>query len=281
MLEEIVTTAPSHFAAKMSLADCYARTGKLVSASRLYTILEQEAADDGQDRLRRTAAEKRSAIEPRISHLRVVVPEALSKSKQLVILHDGERIYPAQWGVSVPVDRGPHVIEARLGNETPWRKAVDIWQDGAIVEVAVDMAVPYYPGNVAAAPSNVPSSIPEPPKTPAQPKEFWSTGRILGVTTVGLGVVGLGLGIGFGAAAISKQDESKTFCNELNQCTLEGLVLRKDTMTRGNVSTAMFITGGILAAGGATLFLVSPNKGDARTPTVGVGPNGIVVSGKF
>lgn len=258
MLEEIVTSAPQYTAAKWSLADCYARTGKLVSALRLYTILEQEATDQGQDTPRRQAAEKRASIEPRISHLRIVVPETVKDAKDLTILNDGERLYPQQWGIAIPVDRGAHTIEARFPGETPWKRVVDVWQEQASVDVNVEIPLPYR--------SEKPKKSPESTNTPLAPmqsrtpsnspvRETWGTRQTIGLASVGIGVMGLGLGIAFGAAALSAKNESNaSHCNGRNQCDSTGIDLRKDAVSYGNVSTGMFIAGGLLAAGGFTLF---------------------------
>jgi hypothetical protein len=36
-----------------------------------------------------------------------------------------------------------------------------------------------------------------------------------------------------------------------------------------------------LLGGGTMLFVLAPGKSDARTPTVGIGPSGIMVRGQF
>lgn len=284
ILEEIVLASPQHLASRASLADCYARIGKFYSASRLYTIIEKQASEEKQNTTRRMAIDRRAAIEQKISHVRVIVPDALAQSKDLIVLQDGERVFPAQWGVAAPVDRGTHTIEAQLPGETTWKKVIDIWQDGAIVVVNVDMPLPYRsekpPGEKKGP---VSAQMPGPvPITPTNaPGKTWSTGQILGMTTVGVGAVGLGIGIAFGGAAISKNNESNDGpCDEKNHCTLTGLALRDQTLTYGNVSTAMFITGGILVAGGLTLWAISPDK-RKTTPKVGIGPGNLLVQGQF
>jgi hypothetical protein len=288
ILEEIVVAAPQHLASRASLADCYARIGKFYSASRLYTIVEKQAADENQNTTRRMAIDRRAAIEQKISHVRVIVPDALAQSKDLIVLQDGERVFPAQWGVAAPVDRGTHTIEAQLPGETTWKKVIDVWQDGAIVVVNVDMPLPYRsekPMSEKKGPSSAKMPGPVPVTSTTIPGKTWSTGQILGMTTAGVGALGLGIGIAFGGAAISKLNESNDgHCKEEeaaeDYCTPTGLALRNETLTYGNVSTAMFIAGGILAAGGLTLWAISPDKRKIA-PKVGIGPGNIVVQGQF
>lgn len=285
ILEEIVLAAPQHLASRASLADCYSRIGKFYSASRLYTIIEKQASDEKQNTTRRMAIDRRAAIEQKISHVRVIVPDALAQSKDLIVLHDGERVFPAQWGVAAPVDRGTHTIEAQLPGETTWKKVIDVWQDGAIVVVNVDMPLPYRSEKATSekkGPLSAQMPGPAPITSMTIPRKTWSTGEILGMTTAGVGALGLGIGIAFGGAAISKQNESNDGpCDQkTNRCSAQGLALRQQTLDYGNVSTAMFITGGLLAAGGLTLWAISPDK-RKTTPKVGIGPGNIVVQGQF
>jgi hypothetical protein len=283
MLEEIVTSAPQYSAAKLSLADCYVQVGKLVSATRLYSILEQEASDRGQDTARRIAANKRVAIESRISHVRVIVPEILQTAKDLIILRDGERLVSAQWGVAMPVDRGPHTIEARLPGETPWKKDVDVWQDSAIVDISVDLPLPYRPEKPST--STKPKDATVSPIVPIKQsgKEPWSNARVIGFSTAGLGLLGLSIGLGFGAAAISTNNESNAeHCDaETNYCDNTGLALRDKTLLLGNISTGVVIAGSVLAIGGLTVFFTSTAKKKIPTTFVGFGPASVSVNGRF
>lgn len=289
ILEEIVLAAPQHLAARASLADCYARTGKYYSSSRLYTILEQQAAEQKQNTTRRMAIDRRAAIEQKISHVRIVVPDVLAQSKDLIVLHDGERVFPAQWGIATPVDRGTHTIEAQIPGESPWKKIVDVWQDSAIVVVTVDMPLPYRSekkvnGSKSEKLQDFAEKGPVLP-IPA-PRKSWNTEQILGMTTAGLGAVGLGLGIAFGVAAVSKQNESNDgSCDKDNFCTPLGMRLRDETLAYGNASTGMFITGGIFAAGGTALFLLAsrktPKTREIGRPVVSFGPGNVFVHGQF
>jgi hypothetical protein len=57
--------------------------------------------------------------------------------------------------------------------------------------------------------------------------------------------------------------------------------LRSDAVNFGNISTISFIAGGVLAAGGITLWLVAPSGHVQAAPAVGAGGGGMVVRGEF
>jgi len=215
--------------------------------------------------------------------VRVIVPEILQTAKDLVILRDGERLVSAQWGVAMPVDRGPHTIEARLPGETPWKKDVDVWQDSAIVDISVDLPLPYRSEKPSA--STKPKDATVSPIVPIKQsgKEPWSNARVIGFSTAGLGLLGLSIGLGFGAAAISTNNESNAeHCDaETNYCDNTGLALRDKTLLLGNISTGVVIAGSVLAIGGLTVFFTSTAKKKIPTTFVGFGPASVSVNGRF
>jgi len=59
-----------------------------------------------------------------------------------------------------------------------------------------------------------------------------------------------------------------------NRCSGES-----DAATKGTISTVFFIGGGLLAAGGAVLFLTAPS-GTSSTQ-VGFGPGSVLFKGQF
>jgi hypothetical protein len=60
-----------------------------------------------------------------------------------------------------------------------------------------------------------------------------------------------------------------------------GATLRSEAVNAGNVSTVAFIAGGVLAAGGAALFLFAPSGHVQAVPAVGTRDAGFIVRGDF
>jgi len=73
----------------------------------------------------------------------------------------------------------------------------------------------------------------------------------------------------FGLRAMSKKSDSEVggACDSNNVCsTPEGLDAREQAVSAGGISTIAFVAGGVLVAGGVTLYLVG---GPAKREKVG------------
>ena len=111
----------------------------------------------------------------------------------------------------------------------------------------------------------------------------------IGIAAGGLGVVALGVGCVFGLRAKSQYDDSTAngHCNASNVCDRHGLDRRDAAFRSAAASTALFIAGGALVAGGATLYFVTkrPNEEGgasvAVTPLVTGGARGLLVHGSL
>lgn len=174
-------------------------------------------------------------------------------------------------------------IEASAPGKQTWTKTQDVEGVGQTVTVQVeplgDTPVQVTPPEPVAAqpPPNVP------PKTePGRSSALKTTGLLVGA----VGVVGLGVGTVFGVLAISKNSSANDgHCGSTfggtNSCDPTGISLRSDAANFGNVSTVSFIAGGVLAAGGAALWLFAPSTSVQAGPTVGNGGAGLTVRGTF
>jgi hypothetical protein len=98
----------------------------------------------------------------------------------------------------------------------------------------------------------------------------------IGLVAAGAGVLGLGLGAVFGLQASSKQSQAN--CPD-NVCTSESsLSTLHDAKSAGNLSTAFFVTGGVLLAGGVTLWALAPRTqvtGQVTGESAGLGLEGV------
>ena len=93
----------------------------------------------------------------------------------------------------------------------------------------------------------------------------------------------------FGAHALSKDSESSAngHC-EVDKCDATGKQARLEAINAGNTSTALFVVGGLLTAGGVVLYILGapPSAGDAKpavtaAPLLGPGTAGAALSGRF
>lgn len=313
--EEVVRLKPG-LGARIGLGDCYRAQSRLAKAWEVYKgvvadvpeLVKKAKGFTEQSKVQKRGDEAKARIteiEPKLGWIKLVIPEAVSGLKDLVIHVDGVVVDPAKFSERMPVDRGEHVVDAMAPGKKSWDKTVALGE-GAELSVAiqplVDDAPPVKPGPV------------EPPKNPDKPRElnpgpqpnvlppvggdkpppdriqpvpdtkdsFFSPQRIVGLS---LGVVGLGGIIGgavFGNRAIEKRDASEAGGHCVaNRCDDIGLPLRQESYDAGNASTGLFIGGGVALAAGVALFLTAPKRIAPVQATVVVGPSSLHCIGRF
>ena len=315
--EEVVRLRPG-LGARIGLGDCYRKMGRLARAWQTYrTIVEDAAriASTSKSFGEKSTAQKRGdeaksrmgEIEPRLGWITVAVPEAVLALPNVVVTLDGVPLAREAVGTRLPVERGEHVVDASAPGKKSWEKSLAI-AEGAELTVAVqaleDEAAPKPEpkttpetkgqeppkGTNTAPPTSTATQDPsgprgprEPDRIPEAPKDsFFSTQRVIGL---GLGIAGIGAGaVGtyFGLRAMQKRDESEvdghcagSTCNEF------GYDARQDAYQSGNISTGLFIAGGVVFAGGLALFLTAPKRTKTQTTAILVGPSSFLWTGHF
>jgi len=87
--------------------------------------------------------------------------------------------------------------------------------------------------------------------------------------------VALGIGTAFALSAKSKNDQSNSSGCTGNACTDSAYAMRRDALSAASASTVSFIVGGLLAAGGVTLWLVAPRHDAALQVSPTASANGL------
>jgi hypothetical protein len=74
-----------------------------------------------------------------------------------------------------------------------------------------------------------------------------------------VGVVGLGVSATFAVLAKNKWEDSKGDCDldDVNNCGANGIQMRNDARTRGDIATVSFVVGGAALAGAGVVWLLS------------------------
>jgi len=183
-------------------------------------------------------------------------------------------------GTPIEVDPGEHTFEFTVQGTPPVTRKVVIVQGekGRRVGVVVSAGPPT--GASVGASSVSPGGL--------------GTRRIVGLTAAGVGVVGIAVGGAFGALFLSSKSQLESDCPASGCTSIQqhgnATSAHSSAVTDGAVSTVGFIAGGILLAGGATLFLLPtatsdpPGTGATRAvlaPSVGVGSAGLSLRGTF
>jgi hypothetical protein len=221
------------------LAYCAEKLGLTATAWSRYLDMEALATQSGDKRAKFAAANAKR-LEPLLAKLSIEVPPE-SRGDDLEIRKDGTPLKPGAWGVPVPVDPGPHTVEASRPGKQAFRTMVTVEAKPGVTSVRVPV-------------------LPDVPATPAAPEPappFWGSRRIAGVSVAGAGVVGIAIGAALGAVALKKASDLKSSgqCNaDLSACFAAGMSAWQDGRTLAHGSTAAFVVGGAAVAVGVVLF---------------------------
>jgi hypothetical protein len=270
------------------LADCYEHVGRTASAWTTFLDLAVTAHRSGGPKAadrERVAKSRASALEARLTKFVIDVPADV-RAQGLVIKRDGEVVGEGQWGAPVAVDPGRHSVEASAPGKRAWTAQEDVQGSGRVVRLQV-LALEDVPAPPAAAAST--GSTPGPAEAPAAPEETHSSPlRVVGITTAGIGAVGLVVGTILGLQALSKNSDANSgHCgssagfSDANACDSQGLGLRKDAVDAANLSTIGFAAGGALVVAGAVMWLVAPSGRVQAAPALSTGSAGVVMRGNF
>jgi hypothetical protein len=105
----------------------------------------------------------------------------------------------------------------------------------------------------------------------------WKT---VGIVVAGVGVVGLGLGTVFGVEASS--NKSSAGCNSNSVCpSVNAENTLSTAQSDGNVSTAFFVAGAVLLAGGIVTWALAPSSSVQVAPSVGANTAGAMLRGTW
>ncbi|MEO7330915.1 MAG: hypothetical protein ABI193_20235 [Minicystis sp.] len=270
-----------------NLADCFEHIGRTASAWAGFREVAAQASAAGRSEHERDARTRVAALEPQLMRLKVIVAKD-GASPGVEVKRDGAVMSPGVWGTAIPLDPGRHHVAAFAPGKQPWELTIDLKDPGTTLTVEVPPLLDQKPGPAVTPPPVLPPPLPggprtlPPPLVPLPPPEAVSKRpwqRPLGIGLTGLGAVGLGLGTAFGFMAKSTFDDAKPHCNDKNQCDPEGIGIRNDALTKGNIGTGIFVAGAVLAAGGAALWITAPSAPQAVG--VSVGPGSVSLRGAF
>jgi hypothetical protein len=252
------------------LAECEEKIGQLVNARAHWSQAGNLARTEHDDRLPLVESEfkRLDALVPKIDVELGPHPPAGAS------LHvDGTDLGFATFGIPIPVDPGNHSITVTAQGKQDWTQAVTALANGAVTRLDVPA--------LADAPSpklavSAPTSEPAPPPAPRSSRSLFTAALVTG----GAGVAAAGVGIAFGLVAKNKLDDSnRDGCGPSNACAQPGFGERNDARTAGDLSTGFFIAGGVLAAAGVTLGVLSVRNEHAVA--VAAGPGSLLLSGTF
>jgi hypothetical protein len=253
---------------RLHIAVCEDKLGRLVAALADYTAAESLAKQQNNTEVLEAVSEPLAKMKVRVPMLTVTVP---SDAQNVEVVLDGRKLAPGVIGVAMPIDPGPHRIEAKaLGKKmfiaTPSAKE----RDSITIDVRFEpapMAVEQPGGSKVvlarlAQPSD--ETAPPPDDEPARGRSV--VPAILTTTAaVGLGA----FGIGAYAAADAAYGDLKTACAMSTTCPAD----KKDPVHAWDaVAISAWIGAGVVAGVAVVLWILEtrPQETSARikiTPT--------------
>lgn len=226
--------------ALLALALCHERSGKLASAQREYGEVavrsHQEQRADREQAARDRARELAASVSS-------VTIERGAAPKSLTVALDGTKVAEQRLGKAIAVDGGEHTIVASAPNQRTWTVQLQVGDKADAQHVVIPALAP-----VPAAPS---SRIPILHARPIRDAASLSPEAWVGLGSLGAGVLTLGAAT---VLAVRAGDEP----NAISGGCADGVcTYREPNHDTKNASTLCFVVGGILAASGAAIYLVS------------------------
>lgn len=253
----------------LGLARAYVGLGKLASAQEAYSKVTHETippnASAAFTNAVADAQRELDALRPRVPT--VILNVKGPKAPTLTL--DGAEVPSAVIGVKMPLDPGKHVIRASAPGFAPAEAALTI-AEGKTVTLTLEMV----PG---AAPPPATAPTQDAPADGGKPSVLKPIGfAVLGVGAAGIIVGGITAGLAAGKHSSLVKQCPDGHCAPSLQPKLQSDVDGYHTLSA--VSSASFIAGGVLAAGGLILALTAPKaKPQAAwvSPVVGLGYAGV------
>jgi len=238
----------------LNLGDCYERLGKTASAWATFVEAASSAQRANRPDREQTARARASAVEAKLSRLTLQADESIPG---LLVKRDGVAVEEAALGVAVPLDPGAHQLEASAPGKKKWSSTIEV-PPAKQLHVFIPALEDEPPPQVPPPPRS--AGILDPKVDEAPPSDSSKTRRVVGISLVGLGVVGLGTGTFFGLKANSSWSDAKDQCHGGNQCNQDGVSFASDAKSAGNISTVAFIVGAVALVTGAVLLITAPSK---------------------
>jgi len=264
---------------QFNIAQCDEKIGKLATALELYRDLAQR---DTNARRKAASASLAAKLEPRVPRLQLQIEP---KPPGLVVTINGTPCTAAcDPRASRPVDFGRYAIVATAPGYQKRTTEVAVAAEAKVIVVPIQLERAAAGTVGGTAPDVAPPVVATTRESAAAPARSHRH-KALGFTLVGAGVAGIGGGVVFGLLARSKWNEARDVCGGTQSCPDASSAARANELSsvarrRGNLSTAMFVGGGLLAATGVVLWFTGREHHLQLGAQVAAGPV-LVARGRF
>ena len=252
--------------------------GRLIEAETVFRrVVDGELSSKAPEAFAKAKADAKrehAQLVERIPKIRIRPTRALASGGELSL--DGVAVSAA---AAVATDPGKHTVVVREQGKEIARKEIDVRDGGGTLDVSVE--VPAVSSGATSAASNAAATPSQPPPVGAGAAEEGSL--LPGALVLGAGVASLIAGAVTGGLAMSEKSDLEATC-PAGRCPESARDTLDEATRLATASTATFIIGGVLAAGGITLLILRPGGGDPGVKSaihLDASPGGLSLSGRF
>ncbi|MFO7178678.1 MAG: hypothetical protein DIU78_008280 [Pseudomonadota bacterium] len=243
----------------LNLAVCNKHLGKPAAALRQFREAAALARSGGHTEQEQGARAYIAELEREVPKLVVEVRDRTTPG--LRVEFDGTPLAPNHFGQVLEAEPGTHTLVASAPGREPFHATVELTL-GQTHTVAI------------------PELAEAPAPADAGTQTELDTRRILAIASGAVGVAGVAVGTVFGFRSMSKKSDADRHCDGSQCTTQEGVRLREEAISAGNVSTVAFVIGAAGLAGGAVLWLTAPDSQEPEL-AVAIGPGSFALRGTF
>jgi hypothetical protein len=249
---------------RLHIATCEEKTGDYMKALGSYRLAQIDAQAAKLKDVAKLAADAIATLEPKIPALTIERGEGATVAS---ISLDQRVLGATEVGTKVPVNPGPHVIEATASGKRPFRTEV-VLGDGEKKAIEVSLA----PETASTSdPGPLPDPTVEPTATP--PPTSGSPMRTAGFVVGAIGLAGLVLGGAFIGVRQGTLSELESKCGaDHKSCPPDANSIVARGELESNLVNGGLIGGGVALAVGVILIVVAPKSAPAAAARLGIAP---------
>lgn len=255
------------------LGACYERVGRLASAWAAYRDSAAIADRQGNGERAAAAREKAAELEPKLARI-TIDASAVRAVPGIRVTLDGIEQPHAALDTELPIDSGPHVLEAIAEDYTAWKHTIDI-VDGERQKVVVEPLV------------RDPTRRLLIEQLVADERRVADRRKRIAYSLIAGGGVGVGVAVTLGLLARSQWHRARD-----SGCTEDGVCLtdsgRRDVdgaVLKADLATYIGAAGLLLAGAGVVVHATSPKpRTEAElklTPSISASAASLVLEGRF
>ena len=258
------------------LGECREANHQLASAWTAYKDALNRVKDPHK---RDIATAKVSELEPKLSHLTIVV--GAHKVDGLAITRDGKPVEPVMWDRSLPVEGGVYTIGASAPGYVEWKATITVPPERGDVQAPIPELAPL-PKPVTPPPTpSTKLEQPEGDENEPPPSSGLTMRRKVAIGAAGVAAGGLVAGIVLGITAKGKRDDAFKLCPDPSTPCADAQKATDLTSSGHSLAIGADVAFGVAAAGAIAAGVLWVTGKPESASRIAITPNSISIMGRF